>query len=76
MIPASYLTNSVLYIVMVFVTGLMWDRHLAVMLSIAMAALALACADQLLMQRVLTGRCLAAASWAMGVAAAAALVWM
>jgi hypothetical protein len=75
MIRASYIANSVLYVIMVFTAGLLWDRHLAVLFSIATAAIALACADQLLCNRALLGRWLAAISWAVGLVAGILLVW-
>lgn len=75
MIPASYLVNSILYIIMVFTAGLIWDRRTAVLLSIATAAVALLAADQFLLEHKRAGQAIAIASWAIGMAAATCLVW-
>lgn len=75
MIQWSYLINSALFIAMVFVAGVVWDHKLAVVLIIACAGMAIACADQLLCLRKNTGGILATVSWAFGIAAVAALFY-
>jgi hypothetical protein len=75
MIQASYLINSALYVAMVFTAGLVWDRHLAALFSIVTAALAVFCADQLLVGNKKIARVLILLSWLIGIIAVILLVW-
>lgn len=75
MLKPSYLVNSAIYVIMTFTAGLVWGSRFAVINSILTAGLAVAGADQFLSGRPVLGRSIIIASWAMGLAALASLVW-